>query len=139
MDRKYKQRGYQNEEREDRPRPSPQPRGDMRDMRAPKMPAFREVTRCSLCGTMVNIDVGGIAFDAQCPKCHSDLHTCKNCVSFDPGARFQCRKPITERIPKKDVRNECALFEARKTVERETTTAVAEVKDARSAFDKLFK
>ena len=59
--------------------------------------------------------------------------------SFDPGARFQCRKPITERIPKKEVRNECALFEARKTVERETTTAVAEVKDARSAFDKLFK
>lgn len=139
MDRKYKQRGYQNEEREERPRPSPQPRGEMRDMRAPKMPAFREVTRCSLCGTMVNIDIDGIAVDAQCPKCHSDLHTCKNCVSFDPGARFQCRKPITERIPKKDVRNDCALFEARKTVERETTTAVAEVKDARSAFDKLFK
>ena len=53
--------------------------------------------------------------------------------------RFQCRKPITERIPKKDVRNDCTLFEARKTIERETTTAVAEVKDARSAFDKLFK
>jgi hypothetical protein len=139
MDRKYKQRGYQNEEREERPRPSPQPRGEMRDMRAPTMPAFREVTRCSLCGTMVNIDIDGIAVDAQCPKCHSDLHSCKNCVSVDPGARFQCRKPITERIPKKDVRNECTLFEARKTVERETTTAVAEVKDARSAFDKLFK
>ena len=137
MDRKYKQRGYQqDDEREQRPRATPQPRGDIR---APKMPAFREVTRCSLCGTLVNIDIDGIAFDAQCPKCHSDLYTCKNCVSFDPGARFQCRKPITERIPKKDVRNECTLFEARKTVERETTTAVAEVKDARSAFDKLFK
>jgi hypothetical protein len=137
MDRKYKQRGYQqDDEREQRPRATPQPRGDIR---APKMPAFREVTRCSLCGTLVNIDIDGIAFDAQCPKCHSDLHTCKNCVSFDPGARFQCRKPITERIPKKDVRNDCTLFEARKTVERETTTAVAEVKDARSAFDKLFK
>jgi len=37
---------------------------------------------------MVNIDIDGITFDAQCPKCHSDLHTCKNCVSFDPGARF---------------------------------------------------
>ncbi len=136
MDRKYKQRGYQQEEREERPRPTPQ---KSEIPRAPTMPAFREVTRCSLCGTMVNIDIDGIAFDAKCPKCHSDLHTCKNCVSFDPGARFQCRKPIPERIPKKDVRNECELFEARRTVERETTTAVAEVKDARSAFDKLFK
>jgi hypothetical protein len=38
-----------------------------------------------------------------------------------------------------ELRNACTLFEARKTVARETTTAVAEVKDARSAFDKLFK
>ena len=81
----------------------------------------------------------GIAIDAKCPKCHSDLHTCKNCVSFDPGARFQCRKPITERIPKKDLRNECTLFEPRKTIERETTAAAVESKDPRSAFDKLFK
>ena len=119
MDRKYKQRGYQDEEREQRPRPAPQ----KSDVRAPKMPAFREVTRCAMCGTMDNIEIDGITFDAQCPKCHSDLHTCKNCVSFDPGARFQCRKPIPERIPKKDVRNQCELFEARRTVERETTTA----------------
>ena len=138
MDRKYKQRGYQQddsrEQRSSRPA-TPQ----KSDVRAPKMPAFREVTRCNLCGTQVNVDVGGIALNAQCPKCHSDLHTCKNCVSFDPGARFQCRKPVTERIAKKDVRNECQLFEPRKTVERETTTASNNTKDPRSAFDKLFK
>src|SRR5215510_11172884 len=136
MDRKYKQRGYQQEEREQRPHPPSQPRGDLR---APKMPAFREVTRCALCGTQVNIDVGGIAVDAQCPKCHSDLHACKNCVSFDPGARFQCRKPITERIPRKDERNNCELFEPRKTIERETTAASQSQRDPKSAFDKLFK
>jgi hypothetical protein len=136
MDRKYKQRGYQDEEREQRPRPQNQQRNDMR---SPKLPAFREVTRCALCGTQVNIEVGGIALDAQCPKCHNDLHSCKNCISFDPGARFQCRKPITERVAKKDVRNECVVFEPRKTIERETTAAVAKIDDARSAFDKLFK
>jgi hypothetical protein len=136
MDRKYKQRGYQEQERDQKPRPATPQRSEVR---SPKMPAFREVTRCSLCGTMVNIDIDGIAVDATCPKCHSDLHTCKNCVNFDPGARFQCRKPIPERIAKKDVRNECEWFEARRTVERETTTAAVEVKDARSAFDKLFK
>jgi len=135
MDRKYKQRGYQDDGQEQRPRPAPQ----KNDMRAPKMPAFREVTRCNLCGQMINIEVGGIAVDQQCPKCNSDLHTCKNCVSFDPGARFQCRKPITERVAKKDERNACAVFEPRKTIERETTTASSSVKDPRSAFDKLFK
>lgn len=136
MDRKYKQRGYQSEDREERPRQSVPQKSDVR---APKMPAFREVTRCSLCGTPINIDVDGIALDATCPKCRSDLHTCKNCVSFDPGARFQCRKPVTERIPKKDVRNQCEMFEPKKTVERETTTTSKDTKDPRSAFDKLFK
>jgi hypothetical protein len=136
MDRKYKQRGYQQDDRqEERSRPAPQ----RNDIRAPKMPAFREVTRCNLCGQMINIEVGGIAVDQQCPKCNSDLHTCKNCVSFDPGARFQCRKSITERVAKKDERNTCAVFEPRKTIERETTTATSSVKDPRSAFDKLFK
>ncbi|HMG36184.1 MAG TPA: hypothetical protein VKM94_19765 [Blastocatellia bacterium] len=135
-ERKYKQRGYMEEEREQRPKPAVPPRNEVR---SPRMPAFREVTRCARCGTMVNIEVGGIAEDQQCPKCHNDLHTCKNCVSFDPGARFQCRKPITERIPKKDERNTCTLFEPRKTIERETTAAASQVKDARSDFDKLFK
>jgi len=136
MDRKYKQRGYQDENREQRPRPSPAKKGEPRQA---KMPAFREVTRCNLCGTKVNVEVGGVALDAQCPKCQSDLHTCKNCVSFDPGARFQCRKPVAERIPKKDQRNQCELFEPRKTVERENTAVPAATKDPRSAFDKLFK
>jgi hypothetical protein len=136
MERKYKQRGYQDEGKEPNSRPATQQRSDVR---SPKMPPFREVTRCNLCGTQVKIELGGIALDSQCPKCHSDLHTCKNCISFDPGARFQCRKPVTERIPKKDQRNECASFEPRKTIERETTTASVETKDPRSAFDKLFK
>ncbi len=136
MDRKYKQRGYQDDARDLKPRPAMQPKGDVR---SPKMAPFREVTRCAMCGTQVNIDIDGIRFDAQCPNCKSDLHTCKNCISFDPGARFQCRKPIPERIAKKDSGNQCAMFEPRKTVEKQTTNVKSEEKDPRSAFDKLFK
>jgi predicted RNA-binding Zn-ribbon protein involved in translation (DUF1610 family) len=136
MDKKYKQRGYQ-DNGDEKPRPAPQQQKS--DVRSPKMPAFREVMRCNLCGTQINVEVGGIAVDLQCPKCKSDLHSCKNCISFDPGARFQCRKPITERIAKKDLRNSCDLFEPRKTIERETTAVAAETRDTRSAFDKLFK
>ena len=137
MDRKYKQRGYrQDDDRDRQPRPA---KAQKTDVRAPRMPAFREVTRCALCGTQIRIEIGGIEFAEQCPKCGSDLHTCKNCLNFDPGARFQCRKPITERIAKKDARNECEIFEPRKTVERETTQATEPDRDPRSAFDKLFK
>ncbi|MEW6129048.1 MAG: hypothetical protein AB1757_18565 [Acidobacteriota bacterium] len=136
MERKYKQRGYQDSS-DERPRPTPQPKSDVR---SPKMMAFREVMRCNLCGEQVNIEINGITEDQTCPKCNTDLHTCKNCISFDPGARFQCRKPINLRIAKKDVRNDCEYFEPRKTIERETTAVkAAEARDARSAFDKLFK
>lgn len=136
MARKYKQRGYQDEERDSRPRPAAPQKSDIR---APRMPAFREVTRCSLCGAQITIALGGIAFEEKCPKCNSDLRTCKNCISFDPGARFQCRKPVTERIAKKDIRNECQSFEPRKTIERETSAASADNRDPRKAFDLLFK
>ena len=136
MDRKYKQRGYQSESKDERPRPAQKQKSDVR---VPNMPAFREVTRCHLCGTQIKLELGGIELSGKCPKCEADLHVCKNCVSFDPGARFQCRKPVSVRIAKKDVANDCDLFEPRKTVERETTTATVATKDPRSAFDNLFK
>jgi hypothetical protein len=41
------------------------------------------------------------------------------------------------RVSPKDVRNTCALFEPRTTVERETKSAAPT--SARSAFDDLFK
>lgn len=135
MERKYKHRGYMEEEREERPR---QP-ARKSDVRAPKMPAFREVTRCAMCGAPVKVELGSVSFDAKCPRCNADLHTCKNCVYFDPGARFECRKPITQRVARKDLRNECELFEPRKTIERETTTAPEAIKDPRAAFESLFK
>jgi hypothetical protein len=46
---------------------------------------------------------------------------------------------VTVRIAKKDIGNECDLFEPKKTIERETTAAAANNKDPRSAFDQLFK
>ena len=138
MDRKYRQRGYKDtaKDKERLPKQAPAQKGEIR---TPRMPAFKEVTRCALCGTGVNIDLGGVAVDARCTKCNSDLHSCKNCINFDPGARFQCRKPVTERVVKKDLGNNCELFEPKKTIERETTTAPTDLNDPRAAFDRLFK
>lgn len=49
-------------------------------------------------------------------------------------------QPVKERIVKKDARNDCELFEIRVTREKETSTpASARPKDARAAFENLFK
>jgi hypothetical protein len=49
-------------------------------------------------------------------------------------------QPVKERIAKKDVRNDCTLFEIRVTREKETSTPAAlKPNDARAAFENLFK
>jgi hypothetical protein len=102
------------------------------------MPGVREVFRCALCGAALPVHFG-VGEDSQCPKCGADLHTCKNCIHFDPRSRFECTEAITERIARKDIRNACELFEPRKAVERETTAAASKIDDPRAAFDRLFR
>ena len=146
-DRKYRQRGYQDDDRDRQPKPSsprpaPEPGAPAGTRRlssqdGPKninMPGYREVVRCAQCGTVVAADV---AADTRCPRCGVDLHSCSQCTSFDPGSRFECMQTIPARVTPKNVRNSCTLYSARTTVERETTTP--RVDDPRKAFDDLFK
>ena len=104
-DRKYRQRGYQDDDRERAPKPAarkPQEPGAPAGARrisqdGPKninMPGFREVVRCAQCGNPVSTEIG---FDTRCPRCGTDLHACSQCVSFDPGSRFECMKLISAR------------------------------------------
>src|SRR5436190_5714503 len=100
-DRKYSQRGYmENDRGRERERKEPQrPKAPEREgPRSPKMMAFGEKVKCAACGAAVQ---GSITQESRCPKCNADLHTCRLCVSFDPGARFECRKPIAARIANK--------------------------------------
>src|SRR5262245_62904772 len=144
-DRKYRQRGYQDDPR-DRERSAPKPKPpverapgrQLQDAAGPKTPnlmASHEVFRCARCGNRLPVPVEA---DARCSKCGVDIHSCINCVSFDTSARFECAQPIVARISPKDERNSCTLFEARTTVERQTGTP-AGPPSARQAFDDLFK
>jgi hypothetical protein len=96
--------------------------------------AARQVVRCARCGGEIT---SPFTFDSRCGKCGSDVHACAQCVYFDPGARFQCMQAISERVPRKDIKNSCTLWEPRKTVERETHSVATN--SARQAFDDLFK
>ena len=156
-DRKYRQRGYMDSDRNDRPREDrPRPQGprppiDVTGPRLPRLVQAVTASRCFNCATMLP---SGIDFSATCPKCNADLHCCKQCAQFEPATRFQCLKPIPERIPLKDKANTCALFEPRVTVARDGSGGPALTRDrgqasmadapkspsaAREAFDKLFK
>jgi len=133
-DRKYRQRGYMESERESqRPKPQSKPR-DREGPRSPRMMAFGEIVKCASCGAKAPQHIG---LESSCPKCNADLHSSRQCTYFDPSARFECRKTIPARIVDKHARNTCELFASRTVVERETSSGTP--KDARQAFAKLFK
>jgi hypothetical protein len=156
MERKYRQRGYSDREAEDKKRarterpdrPSePRPKQDMLGPRTPRMVGTVMRARCSSCGAVL---APGFDQNGACPRCNFELHSCKQCVHFDTGKQFECTQPITERIAKKDAKNDCTFFEFRMTVEKDTSPvtyatnapaapAAARPNDARTAFENLFK
>jgi len=157
-DRKYRQRGYMEENysgpgpREDRQRPrGPRPPIDVTGPRLPRMVETVTASRCYNCATTLPSDAD---FTGTCPKCGVALHCCKQCSFFEPSTRFQCTKPIPERIAYKDKANECTFFRQRVTVARDSAPPASiarpaadrpevitpkSANDARIAFDNLFK
>ena len=160
-DRKYRQRGYMDSDgpqeghasRDGKPKPKgPKPPIDITGPRLPRLVETVTASRCYNCATALP---SGIDFSGNCPKCNAALHCCKQCSWFEPSTRFQCTKPIRERIAVKDAANQCEFFRARVTVARDTAPAGAVVRpgagdrpqivapksetDARIAFDNLFK
>jgi hypothetical protein len=158
-DRKYSQRGYMDSDRqysESRRTERPKPNGPKQpiDVTGPKLPRLVQnvvASRCYNCATTL---ANGFDFLGNCPKCGVALHCCKQCANFEPSTRFQCVRPIPERIPLKDKANACELFSPRVTVARDAqptgpTVAKSDIgklaaapktaNDARAAFDSLFK
>jgi hypothetical protein len=157
-DRKYRQPGYMNSDREprgrgdDRPRPSgPRPPLDVTGPRLPRLVQAVTASRCYSCSTTLSPEID---FTGNCPKCNAELHCCKQCSHFEPSTRFQCLKPIPVRIPLKDKANDCTLFSPRVTVARDAPPGMQPAfreraiqaqdsprnqSDARNAFDRLFK
>ena len=137
-DRKYRQRGYMDNDREpqrSKPQSTPQSKPpDREGPRSPRMMAFGEKVKCAACGAKVPTN---IRVESSCPTCNAFLHTCRQCTYFDPSAHFECLKPITVKIVNKTARNTCELFAPRTVVERETSSGPPT--DARAAFAKLFK
>ena len=159
-DRKYRQHGYMDSDRDSRPfrddRPKPQGPRPPIDVTGPRLPRLVQHVAASRCFNCATTLPPGTEFTGNCPKCNAELHCCKQCTHFEPSTRFQCMKPIPVRIVPKDKANTCNLFAPRVTVARDGTSngagapsvappsqmgppAPRNADDARSAFDKLFK
>ncbi len=141
-DRKYRHRGYM-DDGDDRDRPQERRREAPRSSvdgaprgRGVGLPAD-VVFRCAVCGKKVQT-LGSIEADSVCPGCGKPLHSCTNCAFFDPGARFECRKPLEARVESKASANDCPHYQP-KTVRDLSSRGPATPDDARSAFDALFK
>lgn len=149
-DRRYKQRGYQeSDQRSSRPSAGGMtPEG----RRVPVITAYKEAVRCAECGQDLSTAFE-IAMDSVCPKCGTDLHTCRNCRNFDTAARFECTQSLKERVGKKSAANRCVLFVKRTIVVKELGQAAAAPNalsqpraatsrpndEARAALEALFK
>src|SRR5437016_11309625 len=121
-DRKYRQNGYMDTERDNRgyregAKPNgPRPPIDVTGPRLPRLVQHVAAARCYNCATALP---EGIDWKTNCPKCGAALHCCKQCAHFEPSTRFQCLKPVPVRIVVKDRANECELFKPRVTVARD--------------------
>jgi predicted nucleic acid-binding Zn ribbon protein len=97
----------------------------------------RVAFKCAACGHPHDL-VGTLAPETACSRCDAPLHSCTNCTFFDSGARFECRKPISERVESKSKANECRYFQPRTVRDLRPPDSKAAA-TGKSAFDALFK
>ncbi len=48
----------------------------------------------------------------ECPKCGGDLHSCIQCLSYEPGRDNDCAEVQAERVVDKERSNFCDWFKA---------------------------
>lgn len=66
---------------------------------------------CHACGRPSDLAAGArVGFRDVCEGCGADLHACRNCAHYDPGAYNACREPRAERVLDKDRANRCDEF-----------------------------
>jgi hypothetical protein len=51
-----------------------------------------------------------VSLREECPKCRSDVHTCRNCEFYDPKVYNECRETQAEIVREKDRANRCDYF-----------------------------
>jgi len=143
-DRKYRHRGYQDDDRdrEQQQRQKPKTDGVKRYDGAPRGRGLGAPTKvsfkCARCGH--ELAEPKIATDTSCTSCGDALHSCANCSFFNTGARFECQKPIAKRVESKAKGNDCKFFKPKAVRDLKVEAQQGGTpNDPRAAFNALFK
>lgn len=94
---------------------------------------------CWKCKNKIEIEI--IGRSTECPVCHADLHSCRNCRFYLPGSHFDCRENVDENIVDKERANFCDAFMVQRTFSGSADGASLEEEKkaaAKNAFDALF-
>jgi hypothetical protein len=94
---------------------------------------------CWKCGTEYTL-AGSPGRSETCERCGADLKVCRNCVSYDLRAAYQCRDRRAEPVEDKGAANYCEYFEMirREYVKQEDAYETSREAQARAALKKLF-
>ena len=150
MNRKYRQRGYQDDGNDRERQQAPQQRKPLtteeriqrKSMRHAIDREAREVLRCHVCGRGTS-DFGRVVEDTVCPHCNAALHCCRTCRHFDSAARWQCKAEIDQAVSDKNKANACTRYESRLVLDvtgrRSSPSGGGKSSDPRSQFENLFK
>ena len=90
---------------------------------------------CFFCGNPID-PLAKVGMRDECPRCHRDLHICKNCRHYDPSAHNQCREHIAEYIPDREKANFCTFYTFRDGRMDDPSKDIAKSK---AKLDALFK
>ena len=94
--------------------------------------------RCFQCSAVIDLASGErVGFRADCDRCGGDLHVCRNCDLFDPGAHNQCRESQAEPVRDRERANLCEWF--RPASADEPASGGSPAQTAREALDALFR
>ncbi len=86
------------------------------------------------CGTP--LPSGKIQFRDLCPSCGKELHICRHCRFYKPGAYRDCAETVPEEVSDKESRNFCEYFCALDSLPGDSGKGKTD--SARSAFEGLF-
>jgi len=95
-------------------------------------------TMCYSCGrTLVYGYKPG--FNDVCDTCGKDIHVCRMCRFYAPGAHWDCAESVEEQVVDKEKRNHCEFFTlAEKYIDDGDHRGCVSGSDAKQKFNALF-
>jgi len=95
---------------------------------------------CWKCGGRIEYPTGSrVGRRDNCPKCDTDLHSCRNCQFYDPSKNNQCAEPRADLVRDKESANLCDYYSTNPTLFARGDSTASKADGAKNKFDALFK